>query len=116
MSVWQLRDALQMSRIVPVFVIQFDLRCAVDTITGMEICPDTTRQTDPYITLLQDFSSSGIRGVFRLFNSSDRQSSSDVTQELISVIQGAYNVSMHNSCITTLLDKLIAATMDVALE
>ena len=91
-SVWQIRDALERSRIVPVFVIQFDLRCAM--LGNMLVCPDTRLQREPYEDLLQEFDLRNIRGQFRLFNSSPGQNPSDVTEELINIIQGAYSVSI----------------------
>ena len=92
-SVWQIRDALERSRIVPVFVIQFDLRCAM--LGNMLVCPDTRLQREPYEDLLQEFDLRNIRGQFRLFNSSPGQNPSDVTEELINIIQGAYSVSIN---------------------
>ena len=89
---WQIRNALEINRIVPVFVIQFDLRCARQG--DMEICPDTRLQREPYEALLEEFLQSNIRGQFRFFNSSLGQTSPDVTQQLIDIIEGAYNVSM----------------------
>ena len=93
-SVWQIRDALERSRIVPVFIIQFDLRCAL--LNNMLVCPDTRLQSEPYQDLLQDFDLRNIRGQFRFFNSSPGQDQSVVTQELINIIQGAYSVSTHS--------------------
>ena len=98
MSVWQIRDALERSRIVPVFVIQFDLRCAV--FGDVMICPDTRLQREPYEDLLQDFDLRNIRGQFRFFNSSPGQDSTATTQELINIIQGAYSVSTHSNIVS----------------
>ena len=95
---WQVRDALERSRIVPVFVIQFDLRCAM--FDGMLLCPDTRLQREPYEDLLRDFDLRNIRGQFRFFNSSPGQNSSDVTDELINIIQGAYSVSMCSNIVS----------------
>ena len=97
-SVWQIRDALERSRIVPVFIIQFDLRCAV--LGDMMICPDTRLQSEPYEDLLQDFDLRNIRGQFRFFNSSPGQDSTATTQELINIIQSAYSVSTHNNIVS----------------
>ena len=97
-SVWQVRNALEKSRIVPVFVIPFELRpCIVQIIDGMElrVCTDPTPQTEPYKDLLREFDLRNIRGQFRLFNSTPGQNPSDVTEELINIIQGAYSVSIN---------------------
>ena len=94
MSVWQTRNALEINGIVPVFIIQFDLRCAL--FNGELLCPDTRLQREPYEDLLEEFLLSNIRGQFRFFNSSPGQNQTGVTQELINIIEGAYNVSMDN--------------------
>ena len=97
-SVWQVRDALERSRIVPIFVIQFDLRCYLSN--GMLECPNPRLQREPYEDLLQEFDLRNIRGQYRFFNSSPGQNSSDVTEELINIIQGAYSVSMCSNIVS----------------
>ena len=104
MSVWQIRDALERSRIVPVFITQFDLRCAM--LNNASVCPDTRLQREPYEDLLQYFNLRNIRGQFRFFNSSPGQDQSVVTQELINIIQGAYSVSTHSYCIMMLVERI----------
>ena len=98
-SVWQVRDALERSRIVPVFVLQVELRPCIlqelDDGTTLLLCTNPTLQREPYEDLLQDFDLRNIRGQFRLFNSTPGQNPSDVTDELINIIQGAYSVSIH---------------------
>jgi hypothetical protein len=92
-SVWQIRDALERSRIVPVFTISFDLRCVDNDCTNT-----IQRLTEPYADLLKEFD---IPGQFRIFNSSSVVASSAITQELINLIQEAYSVSMamhNNNC------------------
>ena len=92
---WQIRNALEINRIVPVFVLQLDLRCILLG-NNMEYCRDIRLQREPYEHLLDEFLLSNIRGQFRIFNSSSTssQSSREVTQQLIDIIEGAYNVSM----------------------
>ena len=95
MSLWQIRNALEINRIIPVFVAEANLACVDDgTGTGMLICGDATRQREPYLSLLQDLEeTAGIRGDFRVFDSS-LQGESTITQELIDIIQQAYEVSI----------------------
>lgn len=94
-SLWQIRNALEINRIIPVFVAEANLACVDDgTGTGMLICGDATRQREPYLSLLQDLEeTAGIRGDFRVFDSS-LQGESTITQELIDIIQQAYEATV----------------------
>ena len=90
MSLWQIRNALEMNRIIPVFVAQVLLGCQDG------VCEDGRRQREPYQSLLQDLEeTAGIRGDFRIFNLSlEGQSNVIITRELIGIIQQAYSVSI----------------------
>ena len=84
-SVWQIRDALETNRVIPTFVLPFDFRCAGD------ICPDVRPLRTPYESLVAELRSGGVNGLLQVFNAS---STTNITEALIDIIQGAYSVSM----------------------
>lgn len=83
MSVWQLVDALERNRIVPIFVIQF------------EFCPGgTCPETQPVRNLYEGLSSLPMKSIQAqtFFFDANQET---ITQALINVIQEAYNVSIN---------------------
>ena len=78
-SVWQVREALQQSRIVPTFVLQYDGRFG----------PPPRSLTNAYQSLRSDLTSISAQ-VLAL----DSRSSMSATRDLVSIIQTAYNVSI----------------------
>ena len=86
-SIWQTRRALLENRIVPVFVLQYDGRFS------------TPRGTPPpHLVHAYQLLSNELSPVVPLVRAFDHQSrTANITEQLISIIQEAYNVSNYGT-------------------
>ena len=97
-SVWQIINALEVNRIVPIFVIQYDGR-GTDSVETRDTLLNTY---EAFIEVLPT-----IPAQVRAFDTfSDRTM---VTQDLINIIEGAYNVSF---AVRTMLHILLVLTKE----